>query len=496
MSKITIEHLKIFRHYFLSQNEEIKQNLRLGILNEFLQEIQVIEDGLLNNQSLEKVASEIDAINLLDELKELQFDYYTTLAQTYYQGISNIEIEKLLRINNKYFKNILEEISGKMSFEKDIDYAISLTERAFFKKNFKLIDEEEKFKLSEIEIKAAISRIEREGFKGEFGTLDKFIEKETIIHPGTKVLGQASLIVDQYSPAASINRTSKFSQIIKYAIALIIIVILFIAGWYIVSNKKGKINNFKVKENVLKHDEATKNNTTKVKKSNEISFLEGIEKNYFDFKFIGSYDPRGFEEFIDKEGVHYGKCMAVILKSKIDSLIYLKIETGRLLIPIDSAFQIMMVTKEAIIPLFPNSEYAASLYAMCSEMHKYPPNIQTGFTYGKMADANLQKLATQIESSYMQNLIGQHAIWAYTDQVTFSELSKYGADSNSLKLTKNLLNKTKIITKINKKVVVIKKNTNITGINKINLIIFGGIGIFILMIVIFYFTMKTRKKIV
>ena len=235
------------------------------------------------------------------------------------------------------------------------------------------------------------------------------------------------------------------------------------------------------------------NETAKAKKPTEISFSEGINKGYFTYKFIGSCDPRICEEFIDKEGVHYGKCMAVILQSKIDSLILLRIETGRLLIPIDTAIQIMIITKETNIPLYPNFKYLVRLYAMCSEIHKYPPTNNTGFTYGDMANPGLIKLAKHIEATYMQNIIGQHAIWAYANQVSIKELSKYGADSTSIELTKKLLNDVNIVTKINS-TIVIKDRTDIIKINKTILLIVSGIAILIIVTMTFIALKKTRKK--
>lgn len=234
------------------------------------------------------------------------------------------------------------------------------------------------------------------------------------------------------------------------------------------------------------------NDTTKTKKLTEISFSDGIEKGYFTYEFIGAYDPRIFEEFIDKEGVHYGKCMALILESKIDSLILLRIEPGRLLIPIDTTIQVMIITKTAIIPLYPNSQYATRLYAMCSEIHKYSPMVNTSFTYGDMADTGLVKLSKHIESTFMQNMIGQHAIWAYANQAKIEELSKYGADSLTLELTRKLLDHVNLETEINKQVLIDEKSDTVE-INKTILIIVSS-SLLLIILVLTYFSIKKVKR--
>ena len=46
-------------------------------------------------------------------------------------------------------------------------------------------------------------------------------------------------------------------------------------------------------------------------------------------------------------------------------------------------------------------------------------------------------------------MIGQHALWAYTDEADLKELEKYGADSLTIDLTKNILNELSIKTTLN-----------------------------------------------
>ena len=46
-------------------------------------------------------------------------------------------------------------------------------------------------------------------------------------------------------------------------------------------------------------------------------------------------------------------------------------------------------------------------------------------------------------------MIGQHALWAYTDEADYKELEKYGADSLTITLTQNILNDLSIRTTLN-----------------------------------------------
>ena len=59
----------------------------------------------------------------------------------------------------------------------------------------------------------------------------------------------------------------------------------------------------------------------KNKKPTVLPINEAIEKGLLELKISGAGDPRIFEEVVDRDGVHFGKCMAIILKSNIDSLV-------------------------------------------------------------------------------------------------------------------------------------------------------------------------------
>ena len=160
------------------------------------------------------------------------------------------------------------------------------------------------------------------------------------------------------------------------------------------------------------------------RKPTELSLAEAIDKGMLDFKISGSYDPRIFHETVDNNGVHFGKCMAIVMGSKIDSLVLLRIDCGTQLIPSDTSFQTMIATQEAIFPLYPNRIYTTRFYAMCGQLHDASPDVGTTFSVGELGDTGLVKLAHYLGDNFIQNMPGQHALWAYTDQADFDELKK------------------------------------------------------------------------
>ena len=104
------------------------------------------------------------------------------------------------------------------------------------------------------------------------------------------------------------------------------------------------------------------------------------------------------------------------------------------------------------------------------------------------------KLANYLGDNYIQNVLGQHAMWAFTDEADFEELKKYGADSLSIAKTKKILKDLDLETKLTPKLVVAQnEETNEMSINRYY--IFAGAGLLLLLatttiILIF----KSKKK--
>lgn len=225
----------------------------------------------------------------------------------------------------------------------------------------------------------------------------------------------------------------------------------------------------------------------------EISILEAINSEVFEIKIRGTYDPWEFHEVVDDNGIYYGKCINIILKSKVDTLILIRLDCGIQLIPIDSAVQTMLITKKVILPLYPKKLYATRVYAMCGQMHYDGPDISKEFKVGDFADTGLVRLAKYLDDNYLQNMLGQHAIWAYTDQAKMDELTKYGADSSSIDKTKEILDNLNLETKLTQRIKtpLIEEPTEVT----INLYyIYGGVGLIFVLTIIVVLLIKKRNS--
>jgi len=228
-------------------------------------------------------------------------------------------------------------------------------------------------------------------------------------------------------------------------------------------------------------------------KPTELSMKDAIDKGLLEVQIMGVYDPSYYYEIINGDGIHFGKCMGIYLNSKIDSTVMLRLDCGTQLIPNDSLYQTMIVTHKVIFALYPNSHYTTKFYAMCGQLHDKAPNYKTPYSIGELSDSGTVKLAQYLSDNYIQSMIGQHAVWAFTDQANFEELKKYGADSISIAKTKEILRNVNLETKLTPKVppVVVVVSDDIT-LNPY--IVYSGLGIIVLLTTATIILIVRRKK--
>jgi hypothetical protein len=165
----------------------------------------------------------------------------------------------------------------------------------------------------------------------------------------------------------------------------------------------------------------------------KVKILDALKNNEIDVSITGSYVPNRYNNDLDKSGVHYGKCMDLLIANKSNSFKEIDLNVGTSLIPEDTSFQIMYVTKSVKIPLKPNAISNSNIYAMCGEISKYPPLYGVKYSVGEISsDSTIILTLKHIEKELLQNMVGQHLLWSITDDATNEQLIKYGADSNSL----------------------------------------------------------------
>jgi len=179
-----------------------------------------------------------------------------------------------------------------------------------------------------------------------------------------------------------------------------------------------------------------------------INILDAIDRKTIDYKASGRYNVEDKTEYIDADGQYFGKSMLIMLHNNSDDTLYIYIPEGLMLMSEDTVIQDMLITKPVYALLNPKRTKTFPLYAMCSEIHDKVPATHTKYIVSKNNDEKLITIAQTINHSFTQNIIGQGAVWAYTDNATEDDLRTYGASDKTLELTLNLLDKAGIKTKL------------------------------------------------
>ena len=131
--------------------------------------------------------------------------------------------------------------------------------------------------------------------------------------------------------------------------------------------------------------------------------------------------------------------MEFVFKNLMDSFYLIKLDVGSALLPFDSTFQTMYITKTVELPIYPKEEIAFNLNAMCGQIHDGAPYKGIPYNLSGQADGDVLKTVKIIEQEYLQNHIGQYLLWAVANQASSKELREYGADSMDMKKVESLL---------------------------------------------------------
>lgn len=240
-----------------------------------------------------------------------------------------------------------------------------------------------------------------------------------------------------------------------------------------------------------------------------ISIQEAAAQKKILYKLSGSWkNNKEKEKYLDADGQYFGKCMKINIHSISKDTLYLDIDNGLMLMCEDTTVQDMIVTKSVHIDLLPGETQSFRLYAMCTEIKDGMPEDIRVYKIGNLADDKLRAITVTIENKYMQNVIGQGAVWAYTDHATESDLRRYGATQYTLAMTGELLTQSGTMTPFTKtqdsldQALIIPLSENETSEGMLNptitldlYVFYGATGVFLILLSItVYLAFKKRKK--
>ena len=175
--------LDISRLYFLSYDDRERENLFSSLSDEEKDSIIEIGAAFTSHDGIVGLARHPLLSKYVDELKDLQIEYFIFLSELLSEGKTNLVIEKLKQTENELFAEVLKKFSDNQSFERDLVKGINKIEREEQKYNLTLLDKnEDELGIPDHEIKFAISQIERGIIKKKLQEFDLLLVEENIIN--------------------------------------------------------------------------------------------------------------------------------------------------------------------------------------------------------------------------------------------------------------------------------------------------------------------------
>lgn len=173
MSNLNSHNIEQIQNYFITTDDTarlvLQNNIAPIFLKRFLSDLKslfILEPD--NETKLISLATSMGASNHLEDLKEIQQQFYSHLAEIYLNGNTNFDINKLLKVKNQRF--LIE-----VNYQKQLSAAFILSEREELKKRFQSNDKGSE--IGDEEIALAFKGIERERIKNLFISMEE-IERE------------------------------------------------------------------------------------------------------------------------------------------------------------------------------------------------------------------------------------------------------------------------------------------------------------------------------
>lgn len=144
--------------------------------------------------------------------------------------------------------------------------------------------------------------------------------------------------------------------------------------------------------------------------------LKNIHTTQRDYVSISKYiDEHKLEVKISGKGGHSEKCLTFELKNKTPDSLFIRLEPGGRIVCEDSSLQDILIVKENLMALAPNSKVTAEGYGFCCRATKHSPSKNSKFNIGFMSPPKWVELAEVINQNNFPTQPIQNAIWVLSD---------------------------------------------------------------------------------
>ena len=130
---------------------------------------------------------------------------------------------------------------------------------------------------------------------------------------------------------------------------------------------------------------------------------------------------------ISGKGGYQGQCIGMKIKSQYNDSLVVYIEAGRRLDSKDSTQQDILIIKDLFVSLIPRQEKSVDVTGFCCQAHNGAPLAKSIFFVGQLAEKNLYDLGRYLNTTKLNNISIQNAVWSISDNNELSSVIDDGS---------------------------------------------------------------------
>lgn len=133
----------------------------------------------------------------------------------------------------------------------------------------------------------------------------------------------------------------------------------------------------------------------------------------------------------NKESTHYLKPVEMVLTNKTAQPLNIIIENGRKLLNKNGEYQNIIITKRQLFVLEANASETREIEGMCIEKNKRAPTDEAYYEFGDLSNENMITVTRFIERRNFQSIVGQRAVWVFSDNEPVKMIDGFKTDEAS-----------------------------------------------------------------
>ncbi|HPR57629.1 MAG TPA: hypothetical protein PK915_04580 [Bacteroidales bacterium] len=122
---------------------------------------------------------------------------------------------------------------------------------------------------------------------------------------------------------------------------------------------------------------------------------------------------------------HYIRPVILEVENPSEDTISVKIENGLMLMPVQSFYQPVVITRSDFITLLPGQSAEKEIFGMCTKADLVAPESDALYIAGGFCDPIMQCLTNRIEIDSLHNTEAQLALWNLTDDRRLEDIAGF-----------------------------------------------------------------------